>query len=292
MSGYGGLYWPWSCFWSCPIAGRPDANSTSISSGSSRADVSVAAETAVETVAAVDGRILQTAAGSPERQVANRWVAAAIAALIDAVAAVFVGRLPRSVAGHGVHWPRAVGARGTTTRIIARPTRPRAVRRAYTPGAVTSGYRVSGPVAAVSTGTGHGYRAAAVIAVLLEEWRPARDPFSRTPRNGGAFVSARRYRGARHSSSGCRGTLARGVVFGAKCVSFHETLRPLAHRVAAEKRKFGVDKTGCKFVFESVKCGRNTEKPYNYYYTRLKKYGFTYLIRKKKLIKSYMGISK
>lgn len=115
ISGYGGLYWPWSGFWSCPIAGRPDANSIS---SSSCTDVSVAAEAAVETVAAVDRRILQTAAGSPERQVVNRWVAAATAALI--AAAVVVARLPRSVAGHGVHWPRAAGARGTTVRIIAR----------------------------------------------------------------------------------------------------------------------------------------------------------------------------
>lgn len=67
MSGYGGLYWPWSC----PMAeaGRPNANSNNITAVNVKVVVGMAAAVAMVAVTATDGRILLTAADSPERQV-------------------------------------------------------------------------------------------------------------------------------------------------------------------------------------------------------------------------------
>lgn len=104
MSGYGPLYWPWSC----PIeaAGRADA----ISSNST----AVSLTTMVMTVTAADERILQTAAGEPEDQVVTCWATATVAgaatATVVVVAALLLPRLSRvtTIIGHG-HSAHAAG---------------------------------------------------------------------------------------------------------------------------------------------------------------------------------------
>lgn len=91
MSGYGPLYWPWSC--PMAAAGRTDANSSN--STVVAADVFfffVVVPLAV-VVTATDERILQTAAGAPVRRVTAEVTRGRTAA----VAAGGVARLPRSL---------------------------------------------------------------------------------------------------------------------------------------------------------------------------------------------------
>lgn len=91
MSGYGPLYWPWSCF---PVAA--DAGQAYDNSNSSSAVAAV--EVAAAVITTPDERILQTATGEPGAQVMRvtcRTVAAVVAVVAATVVAV-VTRLPRS----------------------------------------------------------------------------------------------------------------------------------------------------------------------------------------------------
>jgi len=103
MSGYGPLYWPWSC--PIAVAGRADA----ISSNST----AVSLTTMVMTVTAADERILQTAAGEPEDQVVTCWATATVPGAATATVVVVAALLlwlsrVTTIIGHG-HSAHAAG---------------------------------------------------------------------------------------------------------------------------------------------------------------------------------------
>lgn len=150
MSGYGGLYWPWSC----PIA-VADVDSCSSSNRSTpvHVDVGVVVENTMPveavTTTVADGCILQTAAARTESQLVTCRTATVVTAAATAAAAAVVvvdACLPRSL-----RVTTFIGDRG---RRVARATRGRVSSANAT--AVSSdvhktcifprGYRVSGAV--------------------------------------------------------------------------------------------------------------------------------------------------
>lgn len=97
MSGYGPLYWPWSC----PMAVAGCANAIrSISAAVSRT-------TMVTTVTSADERILQTAAGKLEDQVVTCWATATVTAAATATVVIVAALLlwlsrVTKIIGHGL----------------------------------------------------------------------------------------------------------------------------------------------------------------------------------------------